>query len=157
MKITLLVVGKTDELYLQDGIDKYIKRLKHSVKFKQQIIPDIKNSKNLSEEEQRRKEGLLLLQNINHLDYVILLDEHGKKLRSIEFAQFIEHKGITNVNNLVFVIGGPYGFDKMVYSRANEKLSLSPLTFSHQMIRLLFIEQLYRAFSIIRGDPYHHE
>ncbi len=157
MKVTLLAIGKTDDGYLKEGIEKYLQRLKHYTRFDLQIIPDVKNSKNLSESEQRRKEAGLLLKNCFPGDYVVLLDERGKLLRSADFAQFIEQKAVANIQQLTFIIGGPYGFDESVYSRANAQLSLSKMTFSHQMIRLLFVEQLYRAHTILKGEPYHHE
>jgi len=157
MKITLICIGKTDEAYLLEGIEKYQKRVKHYINFNLVIIPDLKNTKNRTQEQQKIKESELILKQLQTNDQVILLDEHGKSYRSIDFAQFINHKMLNSVPNLVFVIGGPYGFDQSVYDRASSKLSLSYMTFSHQMIRLFFMEQLYRAFTIIKGEPYHHE
>ncbi len=157
MKITLICIGKTDESYLLEGIEKYQKRLKHYVPFQLITIPDIKNAKNLTQEQQKAKEAEAILKHIGPSDIVTLLDEKGKKFRSIEFAQYLEKKTINSVQHLIFIIGGPYGFDSTIYTRANDQLSLSNMTFSHQMIRLFFIEQVYRAFSILRGEPYHHE
>ncbi|GGH26398.1 23S rRNA (pseudouridine(1915)-N(3))-methyltransferase RlmH [Sphingobacterium alkalisoli] len=157
MKITLLCVGKTDDKYIQEGIDKYLKRLKHYISFQIVIIPDIKNVKNLSEVQQKEKEAELFFKTINPQDFVVLLDEFGKELRSIELSRFLEQKMVSGVQHLVFLIGGPYGFSDFVKQRANYNLSLSKLTFSHQMVRLFFIEQIYRGFSIMKGEPYHHE
>lgn len=157
MKITLLAIGKTDDSYVLEGIDKYLKRLKHYIKFDIQIIPDLKKTKSLSQDEQKSKEAELFLKNININDVVIVLDERGTELSSTHFADFINKKMIGSVQNLVFLIGGPYGFDAAIYQRSNHKLSLSKMTFSHQMIRLFFVEQVYRAFTILKGEPYHHE
>lgn len=156
MKITLLVVGKTTNADLQKLIDDYKERLGHYLSFSLQVIPDIKNSKNLSQEEQKQREGQLILNALTPTDRLILLDEHGKEYRSIEFAQQL-NVWLSAGQNIVFAVGGPYGFSKSVYARANGKLSLSQMTFSHQMIRLFFTEQLYRAMTILRGEPYHHE
>ncbi|TJZ62767.1 23S rRNA (pseudouridine(1915)-N(3))-methyltransferase RlmH [Sphingobacterium olei] len=157
MKITLLCIGKTDDKYIQEGIDKYLKRLKHYVSFQMVIMPDIKNVKNLSEAQQKEKEAELFFRNITSQDFVVLLDEFGKELRSVELSGFLEQKMVSSVQHLVFLIGGPYGFSDLVKQRANYSLSLSKLTFSHQMVRLFFIEQIYRGFSIMKGEPYHHE
>ncbi|TKB98977.1 23S rRNA (pseudouridine(1915)-N(3))-methyltransferase RlmH [Pedobacter cryophilus] len=157
MKITLLAIGKTDDSYVLEGLDKYLKRLKHYIKFEIQIIPDIKKVKNLSEEEQKNKESEQFLKNIQPTDFVVILDERGTELSSLQFADFLNKKMIASVSHLVFLIGGPYGFDQSIYQRANYKISLSKLTFSHQMIRLFFVEQIYRAFTILKGEPYHHE
>jgi 23S rRNA (pseudouridine1915-N3)-methyltransferase len=157
MKITLLTIGKTDDAYILEGIDKYLKRLKHYIKFEIQIIPDLKKTKNLSEEEQKNKEAELFLKNIQNTDYVVVLDERGSELSSLQFADFLNKRMIASVPNLVFLVGGPYGFDQSIYQRANYKISLSKMTFSHQMIRLFFVEQVYRAFTILKGEPYHHE
>ncbi|EHQ28563.1 23S rRNA (pseudouridine(1915)-N(3))-methyltransferase RlmH [Mucilaginibacter paludis] len=157
MKITLLSVGKTEDAYLKDGIDKYLKRLKHYIKFETIELPELKNTKALSQEQQKAKEAEMLLKNINTTDYVILLDEGGAQLTSVQFADLLNKKMISSVNNLVFIIGGPYGFDESVYKRANDKLSLSRMTFSHQMVRLFFVEQVYRAYTILKGEPYHHQ
>jgi 23S rRNA (pseudouridine1915-N3)-methyltransferase len=157
MKITLLTIGKTDDTYILEGVDKYLKRLKHYIKFEIQIIPDLKKTKNLSEEEQKNKEGELFLKNIQNTDYVVILDERGTELSSLQFADFLNKRMIASVPNLVFLVGGPYGFVQSIYQRANYKISLSKMTFSHQMIRLFFVEQVYRAFTILKGEPYHHE
>ena len=157
MKISLICIGKTDEKYLLEGIDKYLKRLKFYVNFSLIVIPDIKNSKNLSQEQQKEKEAQLINKYIQATDTLVLLDEHGKAYRSLEFSEYFEKAMLKSVQHLVFVIGGPYGFDNSLYERSNHKISLSNMTFSHQMIRLFFVEQVYRAFSIMRGEPYHHE
>jgi len=157
MKITLLCIGKTDEKYLLEGIEKYTKRLKFYVNFSIVVLPDIKNVKSLSAEQQKDKEALLILKQLQPQDFVALLDEHGKEFRSLEFSAYLEKMMIQSVQHMVFVIGGPYGFDQKIYDRAKSKISLSKMTFSHQMIRLFFTEQLYRAFSIMKGEPYHHE
>ena len=156
MKIQLIVIGKTIEKYLIQGESEYIKRLKHYVRADIKVIPDLKNTKSISEEQQKQKEGELILNQMNESDLLVLLDENGKQYSSVDFAGFLEKKMITGLKNLVFVIGGPYGFSNDVYARANAKLSLSEMTFSHQMVRLIFLEQLYRAMTIIRGEPYHH-
>lgn len=157
MKICLLVIGKTDEEYLRQGLDIFTRRIPHYILFEMKIIPDIKNSKNMSEEQQKDKEGELILQQVLPSDEVLLLDEKGLEVSSAEFARFLEKKMLSGLRRLVFVIGGPYGFSSNVYARANGKLSLSKMTFSHQMVRLIFTEQLYRAFTILKGEPYHHQ
>ncbi|MHC8950490.1 23S rRNA (pseudouridine(1915)-N(3))-methyltransferase RlmH [Sphingobacterium hungaricum] len=157
MKITLICIGKTDDKYIDTGIEKYVNRLKHYTNFSLQIIPDLKNVKNLTQELQKEKESQLIFKHISNLDLVILLDEKGKEYRSVEFAKFIEAKQIASTQSIVFVVGGPYGFHQSLYTRANQLISLSKMTFSHQMIRLFFIEQVYRAYSILKGEPYHHE
>lgn len=157
MKIDLVLVGKSDQKYLQEGIDIYLKRLKHYCQFEMKVIPDLKSTKSLSEEQQKEKEGELIISQIKDSDFVMLLDERGETFSSVGFAQFLEKKQVTGVRKLSFIIGGPYGFSKEVYAKANAKLSLSAMTFSHQMVRLLFIEQLYRAHTIINGEPYHHK
>lgn len=157
MKILFLVIGKTDESYLETGISKYIKRLERYIPFEMKVIPDIKNRKTLSEEQQKKLEGELILSQFNTGDEMILLDEKGKTFSSVSFSQWIEHKLNTSNKRLIFVVGGPYGFSNDVYDKAKVKISLSEMTFSHQMIRLIFVEQLYRAFTIIKGEPYHHK
>jgi len=157
MKITLLMIGKTDLPYLKEGIEVFVKRLKHYVPFEMKIIPDIKNSKNLSFEQQKMKEGELILQQLSTSDNVILMDERGKEFSSRLFSEWIEKKMIGGIRNLVFVIGGPYGFSDEVYQRADGKIALSRMTFSHQMVRLIFVEQIYRAMTIMKGEPYHHD
>lgn len=157
MKITLLTVGKTEDAYLKDGIEKFIKRLKHYIKLDIIDLPELKNTKALTQDQQKSKEAELILKKLTATDHVVLLDEKGMEFTSVQFADFIDKKAISSVQNLVFIIGGPYGFDSTIYDRANAKLALSRLTFSHQMVRLFFIEQLYRAFTIIKGEPYHHQ
>lgn len=157
MKITLLVVGKTEDKYLIDGIDKYLSRLKHYINFTLTLIPDIKNTKNLTEAQQKNKEAEMILKQISNSDTVILMDEKGKTYSSVSFANYLNKQMIGSVQHIVFVIGGPYGFDESVYKRSNGSISLSEMTFSHQMVRLFFVEQLYRAFTILKGEPYHHE
>jgi len=157
MKIKLLAIGKTDDKNLQVLINTYEKRLKHYIKFELEIIPDIKNVKNLSIKLQKEKEGELILKKLQPTDSLVLLDEKGKEFRSIEFSSFLQKKMNTGVKQMVFVIGGPYGFSEKVYKKAVGKISLSKMTFSHQMIRLFFVEQLYRAFTILKNEPYHHE
>lgn len=157
MKIGLLVVGKTDAKYFVDAIHEYESRLKHYIPFELQIIGDIKNVKNLTSTQQKEKEGESILKNIQQGDYVVLLDEHGKEYTSMQFATYIEKKTHNITKRLLFIIGGAYGFSEAIYARADEKVSLSKMTFSHQMIRLLFIEQIYRAMTILNNEPYHHE
>ena len=157
MRITLLLVGKTVNKHFVELIDDYASRVKRYVGFDIVTIPELKNTKNLSAEQQKQQEGELILKQLQAGDHVVLLDEHGKELRSVEFSRWMEQKMQTVGKRLVFVIGGPYGFSPEVYARASEKLSLSPMTFSHQMVRLIFVEQLYRAMTIMRGEPYHHE
>jgi len=157
MKIQLTVVGKTNQDFVQKGLDEFCSRLKHYMPFELDIIPDIKNTKSLSQEQQKEKEGELILKSIQSGDYIVLLDERGKEFTSLQFAGYIEKKTHTVNKKLIFVIGGPYGFSKKVYEMASEKISLSKMTFSHQMIRLIFVEQLYRAMTILSNEPYHHE
>lgn len=157
MKICLLVVGKTDEVYLQQGTEIFLKRIPHYLPFEMKVIPDIKNTKSLSPELQKEREGELILQQLAPPDELILLDERGAEFTSVAFAQFLEKKMLTGIKRVVFVVGGPYGFSERVYSRSNSSVSLSKMTFSHQMVRLIFAEQLYRALTILKGEPYHHE
>jgi 23S rRNA (pseudouridine1915-N3)-methyltransferase len=157
MKITLIAIAKTNDTYIQEGIDKYLKRLKHYIKFEMVIIPALKSTKNLSEDDQKTKEAEHYFKYLQNTDQLVVLDERGTEFTSLHFADFINKKMISSVQNLVFLIGGPYGFDQSIYQRANYKISLSKLTFSHQMIRLFFVEQVYRAFTILKGEPYHHE
>lgn len=156
MTIKLLAIGKTDDKHLQSLIAEYQKRLGFYIKFEFEIIPDIKNSKNLSIDQQKQKEGELILDKLSPTDVLVLLDENGKQLDSIAFASYLQKHMNSGIKQLVFVIGGPYGFSPEVYAKSNGKLSLSKMTFSHQMIRLFFIEQLYRGFTILRNEPYHH-
>ncbi len=157
MKITLVAVGKTEDKYLIEGIEKYLNRLKHYINFNLVIIPDVKNTKNLSEAQQKAKEAEVIHKQLNNNDVVILLDENGKKYSSMQFAQYINKQMVGSVQHLVFIIGGPYGFDESIYKRANGSVSLSDMTFSHQMVRLFFVEQIYRAFTILKNEPYHHQ
>ena len=156
MKTILILVGKTINKHFVAGIEDYADRISHYMPFEIVTIPELRNTKNLSEDQQKTSEGELILRQIQPSDTVVLLDEHGKEFRSIEYARWLQQRQQT-VRRLVFVIGGPYGFSDAVYSRANEKISLSKMTFSHQMVRLIFTEQLYRACTIIKGEPYHHE
>lgn len=157
MRFALLVVGRTVEKHYITAINDYVERIKHYTPFDMEVIPELKNTKSLSMEQQKEKEGELILKALQPGDVVVLLDEHGKEFRSIEFAEWAEKKMHTVNKRLVFIIGGPYGFSKDVYAAAQEKISLSKMTFSHQMIRLIFVEQLYRAMNILAGGPYHHE
>jgi len=157
MKIKLLTIGKTDDKNLQTLIETYQKRLKHYINFTIEIIPDIKNVKNLSELQQKEKEGELILKKISNTDVLILLDEKGKEFRSLEFSKYLQKKMNSGIKQLVLVIGGPYGFSEAVYKKSSDKISLSKMTFSHQMIRLFVVEQIYRAFTILKNEPYHHE
>jgi len=156
MTIKLIAIGKTDNKQLTSLIDDYIKRLGFYIKFSLDLIPDIKNSKNLSEVQQKQKEGELILKKTSATDTLILLDENGKQFDSVGFSSYLQNHMNSGIKQLVFVIGGPYGFSEDVYKKANGKLSLSKMTFSHQMIRLFFIEQLYRGFTILKNEPYHH-
>lgn len=157
MKITLVVIGKTDAGYFVEAINEYKNRLVHYIPFEMEIIPDIKNVKNLSEVQQKEKEGDMILKTLQAGDYLVLLDDKGKEFTSIQFSAYLEKKMHTVPKRLVFAVGGPYGFSDAVYKAAFEKLSLSKMTFSHQMIRLIFIEQIYRAMTILNNEPYHHE
>lgn len=157
MKTELWVIGKTNEKYLLDGIAIYEKRLQHYLSFTLVVFADVKNAKNLSPTQLKEKEGDIFLSKINPADIVILLDERGKMLTSVQFADFLEKKNIQSQKKLVFIVGGAFGFSEEMYARANEKLSLSTMTFSHQMIRLFFVEQLYRAMTILNNEPYHNE
>jgi len=157
MKIKLIVIGKTDSNELNQLIQTYLKRLQHYIKMELEIVPDIKNRKQLSEKLQKEKEGELLLKSLKNTDVVVLLDEKGKQFRSVEFSNYLQGKMNASTKQLVFIIGGPYGFSDTIYKRATSKISLSKMTFSHQMIRLFMVEQIYRAFTILRNEPYHHE
>lgn len=156
MKTVLILIGKTTDKVFQAGISDYVERIGHYMPFGLKVIPELKNTKSLSEEQQKEKEGELVMKLIQPSDTVVLMDEHGSEYRSVEFARWIERKQNT-CRRLVFIIGGPYGFSKALYQRADDKISLSRMTFSHQMVRLIFTEQLYRACTIIKGEPYHHE
>ena len=157
MKITLLTVGKTDKDWVKQGIDIYASRMKHYFPFSIVEIPELKNVSSLSQDQIKTKEGELILKNVKPADDVILLDERGREFSSMEFAKVLQDKISYNGKDIIFVIGGAYGFSEDVYKRANSKISLSKMTFSHQMVRAIFTEQLYRAFTIMRGEPYHHE
>lgn len=156
MQIKLITIGKTDNKNLQVLIEDYQKRLAHYIRFEFEILADIKNVKHLSEVQQKDKEGELILAKIQNSDVLILLDENGKQMDSIAFSTYLQKHINSGIKTLTFVIGGPYGFSDAVYNRANGKLGLSKMTFSHQMVRLFFIEQLYRGFSILKNEPYHH-
>ena len=157
MKITLLTVGKTDRDWVRQGLDIYVSRLKHYIPFNLLELPELKNVSALSKDQIKVKEGELILKNVRPADDLILLDEHGKEYSSIQLAKILQDKISYECRDMVFVIGGAYGFSDAVYARANSKLSLSKMTFSHQMVRTIFAEQLYRAFTIMKGEPYHHE
>lgn len=157
MKITLLAIGKTSSSYLRDGIDNYTRRIGYYVPFDLKTLPDIKNTKSLTEERQKVLEGEAFMSIMRPGDYVVLLDERGREMTSRQFSDFISEKMTRLPGQLFFVIGGPYGFSEDMYRRANDKLSLSRMTFSHEMVRLFFVEQIYRAMTILRGEPYHHD
>ena len=157
MKITLLTVGKTDKDWVKQGIDIYASRMKHYFPFSIVEIPELKNASSLSQEQIKTKEGELILKNIKPTDDVILLDERGREFSSMEFAKVLQDKISYTGKDIVFIIGGAYGFSEVVRKRSNSKISLSRMTFSHQMVRAIFVEQLYRAFTIMKGEPYHHE
>ncbi|WP_430408960.1 23S rRNA (pseudouridine(1915)-N(3))-methyltransferase RlmH [Kordia sp.] len=156
MNIKVLAIGRTDDTQLQQLIDLYVKRLSHYVKFDLDIIPDLKNTKNLSEAQQKEKEGELILKKLAPTDILVLLDENGKQFTSVDFSSYLQKRMNSGIKTLVFVIGGPYGFSESVYAKAQGKISLSKMTFSHQMVRLFVVEQIYRAFTILRNEPYHH-
>ncbi|MDO1511305.1 23S rRNA (pseudouridine(1915)-N(3))-methyltransferase RlmH [Maribacter confluentis] len=157
MTIKLLAIGKTDSSQLQELIDVYDKRLQHYINFEIELIPDLKKTKNLSEEQQKSKEGELILKKIAPTDVLIVLDEKGKHYSSVEFSAFLQKKMNSGIKQLVFLIGGPYGFSHEIYAKASGKISLSKMTFSHQMVRLFITEQIYRAYTILRNEPYHHQ
>ena len=157
MKILVLAIGKTDEQWVQDALLKYSKRLQYYLPFEFEVITDLKNTKNLSEAQQKEREGALILKKLNPTDKVVLLDEKGKEYRSVEFAKHLQQQMNSGVKRLIFIIGGPYGFSPELYAKAQGKLALSKMTFSHQMIRPYFVEQLYRAITILKNEPYHHE
>ncbi len=157
MKILLLTIGNTDNKYIKEGIDDYIKRLSFYIPFETRVIPDLKNRNALSVDLQKEKEGQLIMNQVQTGDYLILLDERGTEFTSVEFSKWIEKRMIAGIRQIVFIIGGPYGFSKLIYQRSDFKISLSQLTFSHQMVRLIFVEQVYRAMTIIKNEPYHHE
>ncbi|MFI3330854.1 MAG: 23S rRNA (pseudouridine(1915)-N(3))-methyltransferase RlmH [Rikenellaceae bacterium] len=157
MNIEFIVVGKTDLKQVSELVEMYAKRINFYLKFNITTLPDLKNTKNLSVEQQKTQEGVMLLKNFNDSDFVVLMDENGREFSSVKFADYLEKKMLASTKRLCFVIGGPYGFSPEVYARANDKISLSKMTFSHQIVRALFCEQLYRALTIIKGEPYHHQ
>lgn len=156
MRIKLLVVGKTTDSRIVSLIEDYQNRLRHYVPFSLEVLPELRNAKSLSEEQQKTAEGEMILKTVSAAEEMILLDEHGKEFRSMEFSEYLQKK-MSAGRDVVFVVGGPYGFSEAVYARANGKISLSKMTFSHQMVRLFFVEQIYRAMTILRHEPYHHE
>lgn len=157
MEIQLLVIGKNASALLQQATDIYLKRLSHYISYTIRVLPDIKNSKNLRTEQQKEAEGQSILSALQPSDYVVLLDERGREYTSMEFASYLSTRMSSGLKRLIFVVGGPYGFSEAVYARGDAKISLSKMTFSHEMIRLFFTEQVYRAMTILRGEPYHHE
>ena len=157
MNIKLLVISKTDSSYLQEGIEVYVKRLKHYVNFELEVIPALRDQKGASPDEIKEREAVLLLKRLEGADRIVLLDEHGKEHTSVGFSEFLQKQMNSGVRTLVFVVGGAFGFAPSVYNVAHEKVSLSQMTFNHQMVRLFFVEQLYRAFTILRHEPYHNE
>lgn len=157
MQVTLLCIGKTGKKFLEEGEQEYLKRLRHYISFQMQIIPDIKQAKSLSQNQVKQREGELILEKVGVADTLILLDEKGKEHSSVDFSNYLQDQFNRGGKHIYFVIGGPYGFSDDVYQRANGKISLSRMTFSHQMIRLFFIEQVYRAMTILRNEPYHHQ
>lgn len=156
MTIKLVCIGKTDKKELEELIKIYSNRLQHYIKFELEVIPDLKKTKNLDENQQKIKEGELILAGVQNSDFLVLLDENGKQYTSENFSEYLQKRMNTGLKKLIFVIGGPYGFSEEVYQRADSKISLSKMTFSHQMVRLFFTEQLYRAFTILKNEPYHH-
>lgn len=157
MEIELLTVGKTTIRFVIDGIEEYTRRLKHYIPYTIRTIPDIKNTSKMDQAKQKEEEGKKILEAVSNSDYVVLLDERGKQYGSLEFSAFIEKQMVAGRRKVIFVVGGPYGFSKAVYDRADSLLSLSKMTFNHEMVRLFFTEQIYRAMTIMRGEPYHHE
>jgi len=157
VKILLLTIGNTDKKYMKEGIDDYVKRISFYLPFEMKVIPDIKNRSSLSKELQKEKEGLLIMNQISLGDFVVLLDERGTEFSSVAFSKWVEKKMIAGTRQLIFVIGGPYGFSETVYQRSDTKISMSKMTFSHQMVRMIFVEQIYRAMTIIKNEPYHHD
>lgn len=157
MKLHLLVVGRTVDAHLNALINDYVARIKHYIPFELEVIPELKNTKSLTNAQQKEREGQLILKSLKEGDWLVLLDEGGKEFRSVELADYFHRRQSSVAKRMVMVIGGPYGFSESVYAIAKEKLSLSKLTFSHQMVRLFLTEQIYRAMTILRGEPYHHE
>ena len=157
MKITLAVIGKTEVGFVRQGIEEYVKRLKHYVTFDIRYIGDVKTTRGMTEAAQKAAEGRALLSTLEPGDHVVLLDEHGTERTSVDYSQWLQRRMASGSKRLVFVVGGPYGFSPEVYSRANEMISMSKMTFPHELVRLIFVEQLYRAFTILKHEPYHHE
>jgi 23S rRNA (pseudouridine1915-N3)-methyltransferase len=157
MKLLLLVIGKTTDSHVKALIDDYSSRLSHYVPFAIEVIPELRSTKALTAEQQKATEAELIRKQLQSGDHIVLLDEHGSERRSVEFASWLQKRMNAGTRRMVFIVGGPYGFDPSIHSLANEEISLSQMTFSHQLIRLLFVEQLYRAQTILRGEPYHHE
>lgn len=157
MKTILLVVGRTTDKHFIASIEEYVSRINHYIPFQIQVVPELKSTKHLSENEQKEREAELIKKALQPGDYIILLDEHGRERKSIEFANWIQKKLLSSPRRIVFIVGGPYGFSSAIHQIGNEEISLSQMTLSHQMIRLLFVEQIYRAMTILNGEPYHHE
>lgn len=157
MNIKLLVISKTDIAYIQQGIEEYCKRLKHYVHFDVEVIPALKDQKGASPDEIKEREAVLLLKKLQGADRIVLLDEHGKEYTSVGFSQYLQKQMNAGIRSLVFVVGGAFGFAPSVYAVAHDKISLSQMTFNHQMVRLFFVEQIYRAFTILNHEPYHNE
>ncbi len=157
MKTIFLVIGKTTDARIAQLTDEYINRIQHYLPFEMQVIPELRNAKNLSQEQQKEQEASLIIKSLFSGDYIVLLDEHGKERRSLDFASWMQKRMAASPRRLVFIVGGPYGFAPQIHKMAQEEISLSQMTFSHQMIRLLFVEQVYRAMTILNGEPYHHE
>ena len=157
MKTIFIVIGKTTDTRIAQLTDEYISRISHYMPFQMEVIPELRNAKNLSQEQQKEQEASLIIKSLSSGDYIVLLDEHGKERRSLDFASWIQKKMASSPRRLVFIVGGPYGFAPQIHKMAQEEISLSQMTFSHQMIRLLFVEQVYRAMTILNGEPYHHE
>ena len=157
MKGVLIVVGKTTDKRFEAIINEYVERICHYIPFAVEVIPELKNTKGLSQEEQKQREGELIQKSLQAGDYVVLLDEHGSERNSMDFAAWMQKKMSAGLKRLVFIVGGPYGFSNDVHKRGNEEVSLSKMTLSHQMVRMFFVEQIYRAMTILNGEPYHHE
>ena len=157
MKTIFIVIGKTTDTRIAQLTDEYINRIQHYLPFEMQVIPELRNAKNLSQEQQKEQEASLIIKSLFSGDYIVLLDEHGKERRSLDFASWMQKRMAASPRRLVFIVGGPYGFAPQIHKMAQEEISLSQMTFSHQMIRLLFVEQVYRAMTILNGEPYHHE
>ena len=156
MNSIFISFAQPDDAYIETGCEIYRKRLKHYLNFEHHIIPSLKNTKSLTQDQQKEKEGEIILGKLTSSDFVVLLEERGKEYSSVEFSKFVQQRMLSGVKRLIFVSGGPYGFSKVVYNRANSMLSLSQMTFSHQMVQLIFLEQLYRSMTILKGEPYHH-